>query len=132
MALTSPFEVTNIDELLTPQPPRKNFNIIALDDEQYAVRVAKIEGRFPWHRHPHGDEGWLVWKGRLRIDSDERSVELGPGDFTVIPQGVVHSPLALEDGTLVIIFNRTQLGMELRDEAVDLGGFELPTESQER
>ena len=74
---------------------------------------------------------WLIWKGRLRIESKDRSVELGPGDFTVIPRGTVHSPLALEDDTVVIIFNRTQLGMDLVDESVDLGGFELPPESQD-
>jgi mannose-6-phosphate isomerase-like protein (cupin superfamily) len=131
MAITGFFERTNIDELLAPLEPRKNMNIISLDDDNYSVRVAKIKGRFPWHSHPHGDEGWLVWKGRMRLESADRSVELGPGDFTVIPRGTVHSPIVLEEGTVVIIFNRTQLGMDLVDESVDLGGFELPPESRD-
>ncbi|WP_010281001.1 cupin domain-containing protein [Bacillus timonensis] len=120
----------NLEELLAHQQPRKNFNIIKLDEEKYAVRVAKIHDRFPWHSHPHGDEGWLVWEGHMTIDTEEGSVELKKGDFTVIPKGIKHSPIAHIDNTIVVIFNLTKLGMDLVDENVDLGEFELPKESR--
>jgi hypothetical protein len=50
-------------------------------------------------------------------------LELERGDFTVIPRGVQHSPTALVPGTVVIIFNRRELGMTLSDPGIDLGGF---------
>jgi len=123
---------TNLVELLANVGPRKNFNIIKLDGDKYAVRVAKIHGRFPWHSHPHGDEGWLVWEGHMTINTEFGDVELKKGDFTVIPKGVKHSPIAHIDNTIVVIFNLTQLGMDLVDPNADLGGFELPEESKQQ
>jgi Uncharacterized conserved protein, contains double-stranded beta-helix domain len=121
---------TNIEELLAPHGPRKNFNIIKLDDDKYAVRVAKIHGRFPWHSHPYGDEGWLVWKGHMTINTEQGDIELREGDFTVIPKGLKHSPIAHIDNTIVVIFNLTKLGMDLVDPDADLGDFSLPEESR--
>lgn len=113
---------TNLMELLAPHPPRTNFHVIAVDQD-YTVRVAKTVGRFPWHFHPHGDEGWFVFEGRLRIDTEDGSVELGRGDFTVIPRGMRHSPDVLVPNTIVMIFNKRHLGMVLDDPNADLGGF---------
>lgn len=114
---------TNLLELLAPHPPRTNFHVIAVDQE-YTVRVAKTAGRFPWHFHPHGDEGWFIFEGRLRIDTEAGPIELARGDFTVIPQGARHSPEALVPNTVVLIFNKRRLGMILDDPEVDLGGFQ--------
>lgn len=113
----------NLFKLLENQPPRANFHVIGIDQD-YTVRVARTEGRFPWHFHPHGDEGWFVYEGRLRIETEDGAVELEPGDFTTIPRGVRHSPGALVAGTTVIIFNRRELGMVLDDPRADLGGFQ--------
>lgn len=113
----------NLREILAPQPPRANFHVIRVD-EDYSVRVAKIEGRFPWHFHPNGDEGWFVFEGSLRIDTESGPIELVSGDFTVIPRGVRHSPEALVSGTMVVIFNQHDLGMVLDDPQSDLGGFQ--------
>lgn len=113
----------NLLELLEGQPPRVNFHVIEVDQD-YTVRVAKTAGRFPWHFHPHGDEGWFVYEGRLRIDTERGSIELGRGDFTTIPRGLRHSPEALLPNTIVIIFNRRELGMVLDDPEVDLEGFQ--------
>ncbi len=94
----------NLDELLEGLPPRTNFNVAYLDDA-YAIRVAKIRGTFPRHFHSNGDEGWFVYKGRLRIDSDLGSIELGSGEGIVVPKDLQHSPTCLEEGTLVLIVN---------------------------
>jgi mannose-6-phosphate isomerase-like protein (cupin superfamily) len=113
---------TNIMALLAPHPPRTNFHVIQVDEE-YTVRVAKTIGRFPWHYHPHGDEGWLVFEGRLRIDTQDGSIDLERGDFAVIPKGMRHSPEALVPNTIVAIFNKRHLGMVLDEPQQDLGGF---------
>lgn len=129
--MSSPQKPTtvNLEKTLESKLPRQNVNIIHLD-ETHAVRVAKIHGRFPWHSHPNGDEGWLVWEGRMTINTEMGDVDLEKGDFTVIPKGVKHSPIACTDDTTVVIFNLKQLGMDLVDPEADLGGFELPEESR--
>jgi mannose-6-phosphate isomerase-like protein (cupin superfamily) len=104
----------NLDRLLEPHPPRTNFNVMHIDGG-YSVRVAKITGRFPWHHHPHGDEGWLVYRGRVRIETESGAVTLGAGEGTVVPKGLKHSPVAEEEGTIVVIFNLRELGMTLTE-----------------
>ncbi len=113
---------TNLLQLLTPHPPRTNFHVIKVDQD-YTVRVAKTAGRFPWHYHPDGDEGWFVFDGRMRIDTETDSVELEVGDFLVIPKGIRHSPVALVPNTVVLIFNKRHLGMVFDEPQADLGGF---------
>jgi mannose-6-phosphate isomerase-like protein (cupin superfamily) len=118
----APVRKVNLLEVLANQPPRANFHVLKID-RKYTVRVARTAGRFPWHYHPHGDEGWFVFEGRLRIDMEDGSVELGRGDFVTIPRGVRHSPDVLVPGTIVVIFNLRELGMVLDDAGADLGGF---------
>lgn len=115
--------VVNIDEVLADHPPRTNFNVIRLDD-RYNVRIARVVGRFPWHKHLNGDEGWLIWRGRLRIEIENGdAVELGPGDFTTIPKGLRHSPVSMEEGTTVVVFNVKDFQHEFVEEAPDVGDF---------
>ena len=112
----------NLLEILEGQPPRSNFHVIEVD-QRYTVRVAKVAGRFPWHFHPHGVEGWFVFEGRLRIDTEKGAIDLERGDFATIPRGQRHSPEALLPNTIVIIFNLRELGMVLDDPHAELGGF---------
>lgn len=117
--------VTNIYDKLAGHPPRTNFNVIRLDDK-YNIRIAEVTGRFPWHQHPGGDEGWLVWRGRLRIDLEgSRSVLLGPGDITCVPKGTPHSPVCLEEGTVVVVFNATDFEHEFVEDQPAVGAFTM-------
>jgi mannose-6-phosphate isomerase-like protein (cupin superfamily) len=93
-----------IVELLAPHPPRTNLNIFRVDDK-YAVRVARIAGEYPWHRHEQFDEAWVILSGRANIRTVEGELELGPLEAVLIPAGTRHSPAAIEEGTTVMIIN---------------------------
>ena len=67
---------------------------IAADLNGQELRLVKIEGAFPWHHHPDGDEMFLCWRGHFRVEFRDGAVELDPGDFVVVPRGVEHRPVA--------------------------------------
>ncbi len=77
--------------------------VIGRVNDQY-VKVAKLLGELVWHAHDREDEMFLVVSGRLRIQIEgEQEVVLGPGQFHVVPRGVMHNPIAEEEVHIVLI-----------------------------
>ncbi len=72
------------------------------------VKLAKFEGEFPWHQHESEDEMFLAIKGDFRIEFRDKTIELSPGEFLVIPRGVEHRPVA-EEEVEVLLFEPANL-----------------------
>jgi mannose-6-phosphate isomerase-like protein (cupin superfamily) len=66
------------------------------------VKVVKVQGEFIWHHHEVEDELFLVQKGRLRLEFRDRVVELGPGECLLVPRGVEHRPVAVEEVEMIL------------------------------
>jgi mannose-6-phosphate isomerase-like protein (cupin superfamily) len=67
------------------------------------VKLIKVQGTFPWHRHDDVDELFLVWRGRFRVEFRDRAVELGPGELVVVPRGVEHRTAADEEAEVILL-----------------------------
>jgi len=76
--------------------------VIGRVNDQY-VKIAKLKGEFMWHKHDGEDEMFLVVKGRMKIQFEDRDVELNAGDFHIVPKGVVHNPVADEECWVMLI-----------------------------
>ena len=76
--------------------------IVAELDDSY-VKVASVLGTFGWHSHDGEDELFFVLKGQLRIEMQDRTVELGEGEMFVVPKGVRHNPVAVNECHLMLI-----------------------------
>lgn len=66
------------------------------------VKVAKIHGEYLWHHHEQEDELFLVIKGRIRVCFRDHEVELGEGEFLIVPRGVEHKPIAEEPAEILL------------------------------
>ena len=67
------------------------------------IMVVKVKGEFVWHSHADSDDLFLVLHGRIRIELRDGAVELGPGELFVVPRGVEHRPVAIDEAHLMLI-----------------------------
>ncbi len=85
--------------------------VVGRVNDQY-IKVARVQGEFPWHTHAHEDEMFLVLRGALRIGreaADGGDVVVRPGEFFVMPRGVRHNTSAEEETWIVLIETVTTL-----------------------
>ena len=66
------------------------------------VKLVKFQGDFVWHHHDHEDELFLVVQGAFRMEyrdasGSEQSLEIGTGEFVIVPRGMEHRPCAPEE-----------------------------------
>ena len=71
------------------------------------VKLVKFQGEFVWHHHESEDELFLVVHGTFRMDykdaaGAERSMELGEGEFVIMPRGTEHRPVASEEVHVIL------------------------------
>jgi len=82
---------------------------IAAELNDSYLKLAKFKGSVVWHRHENEDELFLVVKGSLLIKLRDGEIRLEPGEFTVIPRGVEHLPIAEDEAHVVLIEPKTTL-----------------------
>ena len=91
-----------------------------------AVKFAKIQGEFTWHRHEHGDELFFVFKGQLKIELRDQVLSVGPNQLVVIPKGVEHRPVAEEEVWIMLFEPSTTLNTGDADDS-ELTHRQLPS-----
>jgi quercetin dioxygenase-like cupin family protein len=87
-----------LEELWAPR-------VVGRVNDQF-IKVARVQGEFPWHTHATEDEMFLVLRGALtigRAESDGGPVTLQPGEFFVVPRGMRHNTAAAEETWIALI-----------------------------
>jgi len=90
-------------DLLEKACPHDWFNQTLCRVNDSLVRLGIFKGEFHWHQHDREDEFFFIVEGKLIIDFEDKTVELGPRQGIVVPKGVRHRPRASER-TLVLMF----------------------------
>ena len=70
-----------------------------------AIRLGVVQGEYHWHKHDDDDEFFYVVEGKLLIDLQGRTMELGPRQGTVVPKGVLHRTRAPQRTVMLMVEN---------------------------
>lgn len=95
----------SLEEACRALPQLWSPRVVGRVNDQY-IKVARVQGQFPWHAHAAEDEMFLVVRGELRIglaEDDGGDVLLRPGEFFVVPRGVRHYTAAEEETWIALI-----------------------------
>lgn len=94
-------EVINIAEKLTLVKDYWSPVIVGELNNQH-VKLAKLSGEFVMHFHEHEDEMFFVLKGELHIEFENQTKTVKPGEFIIIPKGVLHKPIAPKEVEIML------------------------------
>ncbi len=81
--------------------PWHNQTLCRVNDS--VVRLGVVKGEYHWHKHDRDDEFFYVVEGRLLVDLEDRTVELGPRQGLVVPRGVTHRTRAPERTIMLMV-----------------------------
>ena len=70
---------------------------------EYQFKLVKIEGEFVWHNHSETTEVFIVLEGRMKIEFEDKTVQLNEGEMYVVPKGVRHKPSAEHECRIMLI-----------------------------
>ena len=115
-------EKVNIQSKLDTFSEYWNPKIIGTLNNQL-VKIAKVKGDFVMHKHELEDELFLVIQGKLYIELKDKTLELLPGEFVIIPKGIEHRPFAPKETCIMLFEPKTTLNRRFRKLA-DLMIFE--------
>jgi mannose-6-phosphate isomerase-like protein (cupin superfamily) len=68
----------------------------------WVLRAAAVKGEFHWHKH-NDDEFFLIYKGKIVIDTEKGQIELKKGEGTVVPRGLKHRPRASKRAVVLLL-----------------------------
>lgn len=66
------------------------------------IKLVKFQGEFDWHHHEDEDEMFLVHRGRFVMEFRDKQIEIGQGEYIIVPRGVEHRPVAEEEVEVIL------------------------------
>jgi ethanolamine utilization protein EutQ (cupin superfamily) len=97
-----PLEVIDVQAMVDAVEDRwYNQTLCKVNDS--VLRMGVIQGEYHWHQHVDLDELFYVVEGRLLVDLEGRTVELGPRQGLVVPRGVQHRTRAPERTVILMV-----------------------------
>jgi len=69
------------------------------------VRLGVVQSEYHWHKHDDDDEFFYVVEGKLLIDLEGRTIELGPRQGMVVPKGILHRTRAPQRTVILMVEN---------------------------
>ncbi|HIF04577.1 MAG TPA: cupin domain-containing protein [Candidatus Poseidoniales archaeon] len=92
----------NFDEKFAAFSDHWSPKVIA-EMNDYQFKLVKVQGEFVWHHHADTDEAFIIIEGGMKIEFEDRTVELNAGEMFVVQRGIEHKPVAENECKIMII-----------------------------
>ena len=66
------------------------------------VKLVKFKGEFVWHHHENEDELFYVVKGSFDMHLRDKIINIGEGEFLIVPRMTEHKPVAKEEVEIML------------------------------
>jgi mannose-6-phosphate isomerase-like protein (cupin superfamily) len=76
---------------------------VVAEMNDYQFKLAKIQGEFVWHAHADTDEVFIVLAGEMTLEFRDKAVPLATGEMYVVPKGVEHRPVAVDECSIMLV-----------------------------
>jgi mannose-6-phosphate isomerase-like protein (cupin superfamily) len=76
---------------------------VVADYNDNDIMVVKFQDEFPYHLHEYTDDFFLVLKGEMVMDYEDRSYPVKTGEVFVVPKGITHRPRAEHECEVLLI-----------------------------
>ena len=73
------------------------------------VKLVKFKGEFVWHQHDAEDEMFYVLSGKFNMEFRDKTIEIREGEFIIVPKGVEHRPVAVDEVSVMLFEPDTTL-----------------------
>jgi quercetin dioxygenase-like cupin family protein len=101
--MEKPLQPVNLAEAFDTITDHWSPKVVGRVNDQY-IKLAKVKGELAWHKHDGEDELFQVVRGQLVLQFEDRpSVTLHPGEFYVVPRGILHNPVAKEECWILLV-----------------------------
>ncbi len=113
----------NISEKLSLFNDYWNPRIVGELNGQH-VKLVKFHGEFVWHKHDNEDELFYVIEGKFIMEFRDKTLEIGEGEFLIVPRGIEHRPVAENEVSIMLFepgstLNTGNIRGELTKEILD-------------
>jgi mannose-6-phosphate isomerase-like protein (cupin superfamily) len=95
-------EITTLASESSSEASCDNHPIATVND--HVVRISVMTQPHPWHLHSNSDETFLVIEGRLNIEFEDGTLELGPGQMVTVPRALRHRTRPVGDRSVNLTF----------------------------
>ena len=69
----------------------------------YELKIVKVKGDFIRHKHDNTDEVFIVIDGVLKIEFEDRTLEINSGEMIVVPKNEIHKPYSEKECKILLI-----------------------------
>ena len=76
---------------------------VIADYNENDVMVVKFAGEFPYHLHEDTNDFFLVLRGEMIMDIEDKSHTVKAGEMFIVPRGITHRPRATDECHVLLI-----------------------------